>query len=71
MDGGREVKRKGLELALRRCYQPSRTARTVLASVYEQIVVHGRVPRPAWRRTAEPDVEQDVSQPQQILCAGG
>lgn len=71
MDGGMEAKRKGSELEVRRCYQPSRVARTVLASVYEQIVVHGGAPRPAWRRAAEPDFGKDAPQPKQILRQGG
>jgi hypothetical protein len=69
MEGGAEAKGKGSQLEVRRCYQPSRTAQDVLASVYEQIVANGRPS--AWRRTAEGDFEKDAREPKQILCQGG
>lgn len=68
MEGGAQTKGRSLEVT--RCYQPSRTAQAVLASVYEQLVCGGRPVRPA-RPTAEPDFERDVPQQKQILCAGG
>jgi hypothetical protein len=71
MEGRPAAKGRGLPLEVSRCYQPSRVARDVLASAYEQIVASGRPPRPAWRRTAESALEKDVPQLKQILCRGG
>jgi hypothetical protein len=68
MDGGAEG--KGFELEVKRCHHRSRTAQTVLASVYEQLVASGRRARPAWRR-AEPDFGQEVAPQKRTVCAGG
>lgn len=68
MEGGAESKGRSLEVT--RCYHSSRTAQAVLASVYEQLVASGRPVRPAWPR-AEADLEKDLGQPKQTLCAGG
>lgn len=68
MEGGAQTKGRSLEV--RRCYQPSRTAQAVLASVYEQLVAGGRTVRPI-RPRADPDFEKDVPEPQPTLCAGG
>jgi hypothetical protein len=71
MEGGAEAKSKGSQLDVRQCYQPSRMARDVLASVYEQLVAGGRPSGTARRRTAEADFEKGIPEPKQILCAGG
>lgn len=58
-----------LELGVKRCYQTSRTAEAVLASVYEQIVATHR--RSLAGSPGAEAGKHDFSKQQKPLCAGG